>query len=215
MADSLKLNIYDFLNRRLDEMVEKTHAPAVSFLGRHIFFYGDIFGNRSPIADATMTGSIIGLTSDRTVNGLALYYYAAMEFIALQTRQIIEVMNSSGHGIKSIFMSGSLCQNDILMSLLSTVCNMPVFIPEYVHAAVVHGAAMLGIKAASANEQGKTEDLWSIMNRMSKPGRVVKPRTDKKEQALLEVKYKVFGEMCRQQREFRAQVDEAIEGWSK
>jgi len=37
---------------------------------------------------------------------------------------------------------------------------------------------MLGAKAASATADGKGEDLWKIMNRMSKPGKAVYPIKD-------------------------------------
>lgn len=208
------LNIYDFLNQQLKDMQTRTKAPSISYLGRHFFFYGDLFGNRSPVADPRMSGSVVGLSSDKSIDGLALYYYATMEFIALQTHQIIETMNSSGHKISSIFMSGSQCQNDILMKLMASACEMPVLIPKYVHAAVVHGAAMLGAKAASADKDGKTEDLWSIMDRMSKPGKAVFPSEDKHELALLKAKYKVFLEQCESQRRFRSDVDKAIDGWN-
>jgi FGGY-family pentulose kinase len=214
MAESFNTSIYEYLNNHLEEMKEKVNAPTISYLGRHFFFYGDLWGNRSPIADPNMSGSVIGLTSDKSMDGLATYYYATMEFIAMQTRQIIETMNSSGHSITSIFMSGSQCQNKILMELMATTCGMPVVIPRYVHAAVVHGAAMLGAKAASADAQGKTEELWSVMDRMSKPGRVTKPGTNDKEKALLDVKYSVFLEQCRTQQEYRKSVDEATKGWA-
>ncbi|OAL33457.1 hypothetical protein AYO20_07313 [Fonsecaea nubica] len=207
-AESTNSNVYDFLNQHLEDMREKTAAPSVSHLGRHFFFYGDLFGNRSPIADPTMSGSVVGLSSDKSLDGLALYYYGTMEFIALQTWQIISTMNAAGHRISSIFMSGSQCQNEILMALVATACDMPVLIPRYVHAAVCHGAAMLGAKAASADANGNTEDLWSIMDRMSKPGKVVRPVEDKRVKALLDVKYKVFLEQCERQREFRRMVDE-------
>ena len=162
-----------------------------------------------------MAGSIIGLSSDRSIDGLAIYYYATMEFIALQTRHIIETMNHAGHAIKSIFMSGSQCQNEILMNLIATTCNMPVLIPRYVDAAVVHGAAMLGVKAASADNEGKTEDLWSIMNRMSKPGNLTKPKSDEGMRRLLEVKYRVFLEQCHTQQAYRKLVDDTVKGWKK
>jgi len=136
-AETSSTNIYDYLNQHLSGMAERENAPSVSWLGRHFFFYGDLFGNRSPIADPNMTGSVIGLSSDKSVDGLALYYYATMEFIALQTHQIISAMNEAGHVISSIFMSGSQCQNDILMQLIAAACDMPVLIPRYVHAAVV------------------------------------------------------------------------------
>ncbi|KAI2784076.1 Nup93/Nic96-domain-containing protein [Daldinia loculata] len=209
LAEAMHMNVYDYMNGHLKELAEKTNAPTVSYLGRHFFFYGDLWGNRSPIADPNMKGSVIGLSSDSSVDGLALYYYATMEFIALQTRQIIEAMNKAGHNIQTIFMSGSQCQNDMLMDLIATVCDMPVLIPRYVHAAVVHGAAMLGAKAASADADGKTENLWSIMDRMSKPGRLVKPGSDANEKKLFDVKYEVFLEQCRTQREYRSKVDQA------
>lgn len=213
IAESYHTNIYDYLNEHLKEMVVDAKAPSVAYLGRHFFFYGDLFGNRSPIADPNMTGSVIGLSSDKSVSGLALYYYATLEFIALQTKQIIDTMNKAGHNIHSIFMSGSQCQNDILMALIASACEMPVLIPRYVHAAVCHGAAMLGAKAASADSSGKTEDLWDIMDRMSKPGKAVYPTTDEHERALLKVKYKVFLEQCEKQQEYRKLVDDAIGDW--
>ena len=216
VAETFNANIYDYLNEHLREMASKQNAPAISYLGRHFFFYGDLFGNRSPVADPEMKGSVVGLSSDKSIDGLALYYYATMEFIALQTHQIIEAMNKSGHVISSIFMSGSQCQNDVLMSLMATACDMPVLIPKYVHAAVVHGAAMLGAKAASTDKNtGESEPLWDIMDRMSKPGKAVYPGKDEGEKRLLKAKYKVFLEQCERQREFRRDVDKAVEGWTK
>ena len=215
IAESYNMNIYDYLNEHLKEMKTKQNAPTISYLGRHFFFYGDLFGNRSPVADPRMTGSVIGLSSDKSQDGLALYYYATMEFIALQTHQIIETMNESGHQIKSIFMSGSQCQNAILMSLMASACDMPVLIPQYVHAAVVHGAAMLGAKAASADKDGKTEPLWDIMDRMSKPGRAIPPTNDLHEKELLAVKYKVFLEQCESQQGYRKDVDHVVGKWGK
>ncbi|KAK5128561.1 hypothetical protein LTR85_003232 [Meristemomyces frigidus] len=215
VAETFNANIYDYLNEHLREMQEKINAPTISYLGRHFFFYGDLFGNRSPIADPDMKGSVIGLSSDKSIDGLALYYYATMEFIALQTHQIIESMNNSGHIISSIFMSGSQCQNAVLMELMATACEMPVLIPRYVHAAVVHGAAMLGAKAASTDKEGNSEPLWNIMDRMSKPGKAVYPNKDEGEKKLLQAKYKVFLEQCEQQRTFRKDIDEAVAGWKR
>lgn len=144
-AQAADKNIYDFLNEYLRVLAKGNKSPSVAYLARHFFFYGDLWGNRSPIADPSMKGALIGMGSDKSKDGMALLYYVTMEFIALQTRQIVETMNKSGHSILSIFMSGSQCQNDILMDLISTACDMPVLIPRYVHAAVVHGAAMLGL----------------------------------------------------------------------
>ncbi|RDW67097.1 FGGY-family carbohydrate kinase [Aspergillus mulundensis] len=213
IAESYNTNIYDYLNEHLKEMMTERKAPSISYLARHFFFYGDLWGNRSPIADPSMAGSVVGLSSEQSVDGLAIYYYATLEFIALQTRQIVSTMNESGHTISSIFMSGSQCQNDILVKLIASACGMPVLIPRYTQAAVCIGAAMLGAKAASADSEGKTEDLWSIMDRMSKPGKKIVPTDDENEKALLEVKYRVFLEQCHKQQEYRALVDDAVHSW--
>ncbi|KAI5279280.1 hypothetical protein KEM54_004234 [Ascosphaera aggregata] len=169
----------------------------------------------SPLADPRMRGSLIGLSSDKSIDALALLYYATLEFIALQTKQIVEAMNSAGHQISTIFMSGSQCQNGILMSLIATACNMPVLIPQYISAAVCHGAAMLGAKAASADESGKTEDLWKIMDRMSRPGSAVYPLQEELEHTLLRVKYDIFLEQLQKQRDYRRNIDAALKGWEQ
>jgi FGGY-family pentulose kinase len=218
LAKAEDKHLYDFLNAHLEYMREKTGAPTISYMGRHYFFYGDFWGNRSPIADASMRGAMIGIDSDKSTDNMAMWYYATMEFIAMQTRQIIEQMNKAGHQISSIFMSGSQCQNPVLMDLMATVCQMPVLIPRYVNAAVVHGAAMLGAKAAShkvtTEDGGEPESLWDIMDRMSKTGRLVQPGKDEAEKALFDAKYDVFLEMCTTQQAYRSKIDKAIGGWT-
>lgn len=215
VAETFNTNIYDYLNEHLREMAEKAGAPFISYLGRHFFFYGDLFGNRSPIADPNMKGSIIGLSSDKSLDSLALQYLGTMEFIALQTHQIVTSMNEAGHQISTIFMSGSQCQNEILMHLIAAACEMPVLIPRYVHAAVVHGAAMLGAKAASADKEGKTTPLWEIMDRYSKPGKVIKPTKNEGEKKLLATKYKVFLEQLESQQRYRKLIDETVAEYAK
>jgi FGGY-family pentulose kinase len=211
LANLSDVSMYDYLNSYLGKLADKGSAPSISHLARNLFFYGDLWGNRSPLADANMTGSVIGLTSDVSITGLALQYYGALEFIALQTRHIIDTMNKSGHSIRIIFMSGSQCQNGILMQLIATACNMPVVIPQYVNAAVVHGAALLGAKAGRAHKTGGKESLWSIMRQMNKTGRVELPSILRREKKLLDVKYTVFLEQSRLQREYRKAVDTALE----
>lgn len=182
---------------------------------RHFHYYGDLFGNRSPLADPSMTGSIIGLTADgRSIDSLALHYYGVLEFLALQTRHIIDALSASGIPTTSLYMSGSQCQNALLMRLMADVCAMPVWVPLYVNAAVVHGAAMLGAKAATeTGAGGQSEDLWGIMERMSKPGSVVLPGGDAKEKGLFDVKYEIFLEQVEEQRRVRKKVEDAVKGW--
>jgi ribulose kinase len=208
------VSIFDFLNTQLQQIQKDTNAPNISYLGRYFFFYGDFFGNRSPIGDPMMSGSVVGITGDKGLRSLAIHYYGTLEFIALQTHQIISKMNNAGHSIASIFMSGSQCQNELLVSLIATACNVPVITPRYPHSAVCHGAAMLAAKAATTDRDGSTEDMWSVMKRLSKPARLFAPINDEGMKKLLAVKYQVFLEQCERQRAFRSMVDQALNNLS-
>ena len=86
---------------------------------RLIEVYPDFAGNRSPLADATLRGTIHGLTLDADLDSLAFHYYATMEAIGHQTKHIIESLNEAGHNITSVFMSGGQCKNNLLIQTIS------------------------------------------------------------------------------------------------
>ncbi|KAK7416848.1 nuclear pore complex subunit [Neonectria punicea] len=207
-----RTNIYDYMNKHLRDATGNQQVASISCLARHHFFSGNLWGEGSSAAKTNMCETIIGPRSDTSEYDLALCYYLIMEFIALQTRHVIETVNEPGRSLESIYFSGSQCQNDVLMQLIATSCGVSVIIPYYYSATAVHGAAIVGAKAASAGPDGKTEDLWRIMDRMSGPGRVIRPGTDKREKALLDVKYEMFLEQCHAQEEYRRRIEEVMSG---
>ncbi|KAJ1546477.1 putative phosphotransferase [Saccharomyces cerevisiae] len=105
MANLAGVSKFEYLNKILETLVEKRKVRSVISLAKHLFFYGDYHGNRSPIADPNMRACIIGQSMDNSIEDLAVIYLSACEFISQQTRQIIEVMLKSGHEINAIFMS--------------------------------------------------------------------------------------------------------------
>lgn len=160
LSESAGLSKFDYLNSRLEYLVNSRKERSVVALAKHLFFYGDYHGNRSPIADNTMRASIIGQSMDNSIDDLALQYLGACEFIAQQTRQIVEIMCKSGHNISSIFMSGGQCRNGLLMRLLADCTGLPIVIPRYIDAAVVFGSALLGAVASeSFNAHHAKSDL--------------------------------------------------------
>ncbi|KAG7193701.1 uncharacterized protein KQ657_000388 [Scheffersomyces spartinae] len=148
LAETSNVSKFDYLNLTLENLVHENRERSVVSLAKYMFFYGDFHGNRSPVADPNMRASIIGQSMDNTVNALAILYFGACEFIAQQTRQIVEEMEESGHKISCIFMSGGQCRNGLLMRLLADCTGLPVVIPRYIDAAVVFGSAILGAVAA-------------------------------------------------------------------
>lgn len=207
LALTAQISIFEWLNDHLEKMCAEQEAPSVAYLARHFFFYGDLHGNRSPIADPRMKGSVVGLDMNSGPDDLAIKYYAAVEFIGLQTRHIIEALNTSGHNIKEIYLSGGQCRNPLLTQTMATATGMPVVMPHYIDAAVVLGSAMMGAKAASNG----TKSLWDIMNSMSKEGSAVLPETVGTINAkLLAAKYKIFLDMAATQQKYRAAIDDVL-----
>ncbi|KAI1139295.1 FGGY-family pentulose kinase [Hypoxylon sp. FL0543] len=210
LANISDLNIYDYLDRHLEHMRSKSGAPDVSYLGRNYFYYGDLWGNRSPIADPSMTGSVVGLTGDKSIDNLAIQYYGVLEFIALQIRHTISIMNEAGTEVNSFFISGSVANNANLMRLIATSCNMPVIKPRQAGAAVCFGAAILAATAITKGPTGGTGALWSVMQNLSQQGEIQQPEKNTLLKDLLDVKYIIYLEQCERQRVFRDMVEKAI-----
>lgn len=55
----------------------------VSLLTRDFHVWPDFHGNRSPLADPTMKGMIVGLTINSNEDNLALLYLATMQALAV------------------------------------------------------------------------------------------------------------------------------------
>ncbi|ANB11274.1 putative phosphotransferase [Sugiyamaella lignohabitans] len=207
IAERMGVSTFAVLNSTLEQMAKDQGVPSVVYLAKHYFFYGDLYGNRSPIADSSMRGSIVGESMDVSLNALAIKYLAAVEFIGQQTRHIIEALNKAGHQVKEIYLSGGQCRNTLLTQLMATCTGMPVIIPKYIEASVVLGAAMLGAKAAS---EGKLT-LWEVMSKLSGKGSVIEPQaTDSVDYKLVHAKYEIFLDQAERQRKYRKIVDEAL-----
>ncbi|KAG2742261.1 hypothetical protein P692DRAFT_20879504 [Suillus brevipes Sb2] len=70
----------------LEKLRHENHVgSSYTELTKRIHFYPDCHGNRSPIADPRMRGSIVGLELESFIADLARKYYLTLEAIALQT----------------------------------------------------------------------------------------------------------------------------------
>ncbi|TFK28625.1 ribitol kinase [Coprinopsis marcescibilis] len=231
-------SIYDVLHQSLESLRVERGVGSYTELTKDLHVYPDFHGNRSPIADPRMRGSIIGLDLDTSLTSLALLYHATLTSIAIQTRSIIDTLNAKGHLIDKIYVSGSQAKNSVLMKLLADACRSGGVKGVVIDAnddesnngkksgivagvsAVVLGAAMLGRLAHEIAQTKETEDehvasrLWNIMTEMTPPGLFVGPSGDSKEEErerkLLEVKYVIFLEGLEAQKRWRSLIDESI-----
>lgn len=207
LAEKQGISKFEILNNCLERLQKEQNAPSVVYLARHLFFYGDLYGNRSPIANPNMRGDIVGQSMDVSLDALAVEYLAAVEFIGQQTRHIVESLNKAGHQITQIYLSGGQCRNPILTKLMANCTGMPIIMPKYIDAAVVQGTAMLGAMAASNNKLS----LWEVMCQLSGTGSAMLPdNKDTTDRKLLEAKYEVFLDQTERQQKYRKIVNNAL-----
>lgn len=129
----------------------------------------DVLGNRSPLADPSLTGIVTGLTLADDARDLAGLYLAGLLGLAYGSRHIIDALTAGGHSIGAIVATGSGAKNRQLMQAHADACGVPVYLPAETEG-VILGAAMLGAVAG-----GQFTSLPAAMAAMASPYRVVQP----------------------------------------
>lgn len=193
------LNIYAYLAQHLVSLQAQRELKHLEDLTKHLHIYPDFHGNRSPLADPSLRGTIVGVSLDKSIDDLALRYLATLQAIACQTRHIIETLNKEGYTIDTLCMSGGLCKSRLFVQILADVTQCRIILPESIDGAVVIGAAFLGAKAS-----GLSSDLWDIMVRLGRAGSTILPS---KNPEVIEInlrRYKVFFAMLDDQKKYRS-----------
>ncbi|XP_043346882.1 FGGY carbohydrate kinase domain-containing protein isoform X4 [Dermochelys coriacea] len=122
-------NIYTYLNSHLD-LIKK--SLPVGFLTVDLHVWPDFHGNRSPLADLTLKGMVVGLTLYQGLDELALIYLATIQAIALGTRHILETMQSAGHHISTLFLCGGLSKNPLFVEMHADITGKPIVLSKEV-----------------------------------------------------------------------------------
>lgn len=133
----------------------------------------DFNGNRSPLADPKMRGSITGMTLGDGPDDLALLYLAAIQAVAHGLRHVLEVMTAAGlPKMRELLVTGGASRNPMLLRELADVTQCRVVVPRGVDA-VLLGSAVLATVAA-----GKHESMWAAVSAMKVDAQVVEPTSD-------------------------------------
>ncbi len=104
-------------------------------------------GNRTILADADLTGAIVGLTLQSTAVEV---YRALLESIAFGNRRIIENFEEHGLAVERIVACGGIAQKSpLLMQLIADTSSRPVEVPRSAEIPA-RGAALFGAVAAGA-----------------------------------------------------------------
>ncbi|XP_013907860.1 PREDICTED: FGGY carbohydrate kinase domain-containing protein isoform X3 [Thamnophis sirtalis] len=191
-------SVYTYLNGHLD-LIKKSLPLGLLTVDLHV--WPDFHGNRSPLADLTLKGMVVGLTLSQSIDDLALIYLATVQAIALGTRHIVETMQVAGHHINTLFMCGGLSKNPLFVQMHADIVGMPVVLAQEVES-VLMGAAILGVCASK-----DFASLQDAMEKMEKIGRIVLP--NHKDKRFYDKKYQVFLKLSEDQRKYKSIMQNA------
>lgn len=203
----LFIQIEDFI-----EKVEQDTNDSIHMQTKHMFFYGDLDGNRTPYADPAMSGMFIGETTDTSFRNLVYKYVCILEFIAFQTKHMLSIFNSlNGQAdITNLLFCGSLAKNQMLLNLISLLNPKLKIAKPQMDAALMgaYGSYLMG--KALALDKSITEVAHSKTYFHKNPEITTELLVD-----LLDVKYKIYFSMAEQQRKYREQVNYVLERRTK
>ena len=105
-------------------------------------------GNRSILADADLTGMMLGMTLQTQPEEI---YRALIEATAYGARVILDAYRESGVPVEKFYASGGVSQkNALAMQIYADVLGMPVHMGSAIYAAVAAGAYADAAEAARA-----------------------------------------------------------------
>lgn len=166
-AKKKKCTIYHLLNDRLALLAKNATLPAA--LTQDLHLQPDFHGNRSPLADPTLRGTITGLTLSATIDDLAKQYLAAIQGVAYGTRHILEEMHRKGYAISTLHVCGGGTKNPVFLREHADITGCRLILPKEPEA-VLLGAAVLGAVAS-----GKYPSVLDAMNAMNVAGHIIEP----------------------------------------
>ncbi|XP_045448329.1 FGGY carbohydrate kinase domain-containing protein [Melitaea cinxia] len=185
-----------YLRGLLTKMANSQGLEHVSLLTKDFHLWPDFHGNRSPLADPTMKGMIIGLTLNISEENLALLYLATIQALSYGTRHIIDALVQAGYTpFKSLLICGGITKDPLFVETLTDSVGIPVLKPHEKESVLV-GAAVLGACASTYfnNVEAALQSMGGLAD-VVMPNLAIKSYHDKK--------YQVFLKMFQDQKEYR------------
>ena len=194
------------LEQRLDELADGS-PERLTRLAHAVHVDPSLLGNRSPLADPTRTGALVGWSLRDDLDDLAVRYLAAVQGLAYATRHIVEAMTEAGWRFEVSAVTGGSTHSPLWLRTHADVLDMPVVVPAEPDA-VLLGAAMLGAVAG-----GLHSGVKDAMASMTRPGTIIEPNRASAE--FHRAKYGVYRRMLRDHDNYRAAMEAARgEDWA-
>ncbi|WP_234567105.1 FGGY-family carbohydrate kinase [Rhodohalobacter sp. 614A] len=202
-AEKKDNTVYELLNNRLEALANKMSLKDVGMLTRELHVLPYFHGNRSPRADASLRGGMVGLKLSSTVDDLALQYLATIQAVAYGTRHIIEEMNKQGYVIDQISATGGGTKNEIFLKQHADICGCKIILPKEPEAVLLGSAVLASV--ASGTYENVTEAMFSMNHR----GKIIEPNKNQLVKKYHDLKYKVFHKMYEDERSYNELMKES------
>lgn len=190
---------YEYANALVAKLQAGFDPPAA--LARHAHVYPDHHGNRSPHSDPRSKGQVDGLTLGGEPEDGAILYYATVQALAYNARDVIEALNAQGYRVNSLRVTGGSVKNPVWLQEHADATGCEVVVGEQPEA-VLLGSAILGATAA-----GRFGTVREGMAAWAQPGETIRPNPSAR--AFHDAKFRQFQAMYRQHLERRRAMDEA------
>lgn len=187
-AETKGTTVYEVANRIIDRM--QGHVPFTAALTRNLHVYPDHYGNRSPYGDPHSRGVVDGLTLDSSPEATALLYYATLQGLAYNIRDVLRALGEQGYRIDQIYATGGSIKNRLWLQEHADATGCKIVMNQEPEA-VLLGSAILGAVASGAYSH-----LPEAMKAMGHPGQVVEPNPETFEYH--QRKFEIFREMYQQ-----------------
>jgi D-ribulokinase len=139
-----------------------------ALMARDLHVLPDFLGNRSPFADPSAKGAIVGLDLSRDENSLRALYVAGLCGLAHGLAQIIRSLESGGYDFDTLVVSGGAARSALVRQIIADATGRRVAASE-TSEPVLLGAAMLGAVGAGRRT------MRGAMSAMSRLGSVREP----------------------------------------
>jgi glycerol kinase len=125
-----------------------------------VFFVPAFTGMGAPYWDQYARGLLIGISRGTNRGHIAR---AALEGIAFQTMDVLDVMNKdTGMDIRELRVDGGAVSNNLLMQFQSDILGIPVVRPEIAETTALGAAYLAGLATGYWNDIDELKEQWKI-----------------------------------------------------
>ncbi|MEX0856904.1 MAG: FGGY-family carbohydrate kinase [Balneolaceae bacterium] len=124
-----------------------------------VLFLPYLLGERAPFINPDASASFFGIRRNSTI---IQFTRAVFESTAFVTRDLVELIKSSGTEVNSLTVSGGLARFDLINQIKADVCNIPVHVVENFESTSI--GALVIMKIANKEYSNLDEALGDVIN---------------------------------------------------